>query len=753
MRTITIAVLVVASALQASGADAPIPGKTLLLKDHVAKPEKRLLKVVAKGPDISLGAGNDSIDDPVLVGGTLRVISGAAGGFDDTYQLPLGAWTYVGKAGAGKGYKLKGASPVRRVLVKAGKKLKIVAKGSALGHDLTTSPAPVQVILSLGTHRLCMRFDAAASFKPGAKFLAKNALAPATCGGRASTTTTSTTTPDGSSTTTSTSVPGSTTSTTPGSSTTSTTAVSTTTSTTIYSSFTEAPPEVLARLDEVLAATTGILNGGGTFDDVVDFLAGEPDVTNVFVDGVTLYMTVAGLQSDLHDGYAARLRDLEPASLTIAPGTAAAIGPIPGGTALGNPPTGQRMVGADRDGDGRRDVEKKALVISPYQFQFKANDSGQPVVAALNATPDYAGRVTFHEVTALPSTLLPMSVWTSWNDYDVIHVSTHGEKNRISLGATSSTCTALVAQIRSEIPDMTDRTGLSCGGTNATAPDGTILWSKASVRATAAFFFFNYPNGVPKRLVFLDACRTTFASGLADAIVGEDGIYLGWDEYVDSKHSRATAVRFYQDALGKGFPAWRSFVRQCAGGACVEPTSAGLASGQTKFAELEMAYDRGDLRLRENLTVVPPIVTGLCLEPTPEAPLEVSCPSCTGAFGVAVLYDVIVDGVVSEDLVLRQDPLDFALEQLRLFADADDVESGYANPIFESPFVTNLADGKWLVSPIQLYVNDVCPGDVVSYLPKLLLPAFDRAAGGIDNRDFSYPLDGPHDLTFDTLPF
>ena len=68
----------------------------------------------------------------------------------------------------------------------------------------------------------------------------------------------------------------------------------------------------------------------------------------------------------------------------------------------------------------------------------------------------------------------------------------------------------------------------------------------------------------------------------------------------------------------------------------------------------------------------------------------------------------------------------------------------------DNPQLMDLGDGKWQ-SPVTLYVPNVCPGDVVSYLPKLMLPAYDPNAGGL--RDFSYPTDGPWDLTFDTPPF
>ena len=37
---------------------------------------------------ISIGDGYESADDPVLHGGSLRIVSGSDPGFDDTYELP-----------------------------------------------------------------------------------------------------------------------------------------------------------------------------------------------------------------------------------------------------------------------------------------------------------------------------------------------------------------------------------------------------------------------------------------------------------------------------------------------------------------------------------------------------------------------------------------------------------------------------------------------------------------------------------------
>ena len=154
-----------------------LAGKKLLLKDKDGKPQKRAIDCIAQG-GITLGDGNTSDDDPVVNGGSLRVRSAT---FDTTYTLPVSSWKYQGKAGQGKGYKFSKGASIKSVLVKSGKLLRIIGKGSGLGHSLATDPAPVAVTLTLGEHKYCMSFGGTTKFKEGTKFLAKTAPAPAQC--------------------------------------------------------------------------------------------------------------------------------------------------------------------------------------------------------------------------------------------------------------------------------------------------------------------------------------------------------------------------------------------------------------------------------------------------------------------------------------------------------------------------------------------------------------------------------------------
>lgn len=166
-----------------SGGDQPLSGMSLLLKDGPAK----LLKLLSKDA-VVLGGGSDN---PVFAGGTLRLLAfgGAEGGlpiFDDTYALPAAGWKLLGKAPDGvKGFSYRDpkllSGPISSVVVQAGKLIKILGKQDGLGHDLTTEPSEVLVVLTLGTRTWCFRFGGETVFKPESSFSAKLADAPESC--------------------------------------------------------------------------------------------------------------------------------------------------------------------------------------------------------------------------------------------------------------------------------------------------------------------------------------------------------------------------------------------------------------------------------------------------------------------------------------------------------------------------------------------------------------------------------------------
>jgi hypothetical protein len=158
-----------------------LTGQALQLRTKPGRPEKTQLALRSNDSGLTLGRGNQSPDDPIVNDGTLTIASGA-GGFDTRHDL-AGGWKYLGKVGQNKGYKWKsGSSPIRSIVIKRGKLVKVAGRGAALGFDLDDDPRPVRVSLGIGGHLYCFEFGGeTVTFKPNKRFAAKRAGAPAAC--------------------------------------------------------------------------------------------------------------------------------------------------------------------------------------------------------------------------------------------------------------------------------------------------------------------------------------------------------------------------------------------------------------------------------------------------------------------------------------------------------------------------------------------------------------------------------------------
>jgi len=164
--------------------------KKLVLQAKAGKARKRALLLIAKD-DIDLGAGAGSDDDPTVHGGWLRVFSSSVdGAFDDTYPLAVGKWKPIRKSKPEKGYRYGKGDPIKSILVKGGKRIRIVGKGAGLGHSLGLDPNPVLVELAIGDRRFCMEFGGTTNHRADKKFIARNTRRPSGCPPRATTSTT-----------------------------------------------------------------------------------------------------------------------------------------------------------------------------------------------------------------------------------------------------------------------------------------------------------------------------------------------------------------------------------------------------------------------------------------------------------------------------------------------------------------------------------------------------------------------------------
>jgi polyvinyl alcohol dehydrogenase (cytochrome) len=158
--------------------DQPISGRRLLLTQS-GQAATRAITARSGDRAIDLGAGNGSVDDPTVFGGSLRVRGG--GLFDSFYELPKTGWQVIGRGGQNKGYEFRSRTgPIGRVVVRAGSRLAVKGEG-ALGQTINVDPSPVAVVLQTGARRYCMSFGGMASFLPNKRLKAADAPAPASC--------------------------------------------------------------------------------------------------------------------------------------------------------------------------------------------------------------------------------------------------------------------------------------------------------------------------------------------------------------------------------------------------------------------------------------------------------------------------------------------------------------------------------------------------------------------------------------------
>jgi hypothetical protein len=157
-----------------------LAGRRLLLSARAGRPAKRRMVVVAKDAGITLGRGEGSSDDPTAAGASLRVRATTSGGFDVTYDLD-GRWHRLSRRGEVRGWRWRGPAPIKSVVLKRGRLLRIVGRGAGLGHSLFSDPGGVKVELVLGQRPYCLEFGGDVRESSLSRFEARDAPAPASC--------------------------------------------------------------------------------------------------------------------------------------------------------------------------------------------------------------------------------------------------------------------------------------------------------------------------------------------------------------------------------------------------------------------------------------------------------------------------------------------------------------------------------------------------------------------------------------------
>ena len=243
---------------------------------------------------------------------------------------------------------------------------------------------------------------------------------------------------------------------------------------------------------------------------------------------------------------------------------------------------------------------KRALVLSPFAWQFGDRDDGGAVSHILEGTRGYAGNVTFKENPDSASSAVSIDDFTGWDEYDVVHVVTHGtyvcegddcrgmlavrrigevadgrcrgleleECQDVCRGLELEGCDDICSGLELEdctAPcrglDLTDCAtpcrGLELGECDARGlelvhvpqknPTPLSKLREKYVVVGADFFRERSPEGAGNTIVFINSCRSTspFGTDLVAAIRSPETTYLGWNETVSSLAAFPAAIELY----------------------------------------------------------------------------------------------------------------------------------------------------------------------------------------------------------------
>ncbi|MEQ8438808.1 MAG: hypothetical protein RIB65_15040 [Ilumatobacter fluminis] len=281
----------------------------------------------------------------------------------------------------------------------------------------------------------------------------------------------------------------------------------------------EAATEALEATFAIGEAAQASYGGGADLFAVADEIAGTDDIAGVLVSGDAIWFRVDGGMGAWFFGDGAlgtrSTRSASPARSD----TAAVTRPLP-----------RDVVGDDHE-------TKRALVLSPYQFDFAETDEGAAVAALYEGARGYAGNVEYYENTDT-ETGVGVALFEGWDAYDVVHVSTHGQQICDESGCVTSLL--VDSEVTMQVLVL-DENGGATVGFNRNGADRLV---------DNSFLAEHYPDGLPDTVVVLSACETGRGEDLTNAF--GDGVVFSWTEAVDSAFAQASSLALHGTLIETG---------------------------------------------------------------------------------------------------------------------------------------------------------------------------------------------------------
>ena len=432
----------------------------------------------------------------------------------------------------------------------------------------------------------------------------------------------------------------------------------------------EVPFEVIQRSEALSLEADSMIERGQPIAEVAAFLQAQEGVVDLTSDNLAVrfrldggrpfwVMDPAALEPVAVESGAAR-----PQAPWFEPPAPAPAAPRPGLDE--EPPADLQHIA------GGNDKPKRALVLSPWLWEFGASDDGAPVRQILNQTRDYEGNVTYVSNGTKTSFNVNVDSFKGWGAYDVVHVVAHGYRVCDDAG-----CRALIGV--HELPGgllsfFTPERGFVLELQPVAKAFGTEVLSgngRSILFLNADFFVNEYKGGLADTLVFFNGCKTagTQATDLSDAIRGTSSVFLGWNESVSWSHAKATGVELFSTLTG-GWTVDHAYedLGPLQQDSNVNPQAHLIVDGRA---------DGGDLRIREVVWLLDPALEGPLFD---GALVAIDGTMGDGAPDSAP-YEVQVDGFAESEVsgVL-----------IHVAVDGKEVQ----RPLADASF---LGDGKWLI--------------------------------------------------------
>ncbi len=423
-------------------------------------------------------------------------------------------------------------------------------------------------------------------------------------------------------------------------------------------SLAEVPEEILERSQLLADEALAMIEGGASMDEARDWLNQQEGMVDIMSDDLALRFRLEGGRGTWILSKEALFQPgpgtPAPASVVLnTPASASVIldneapadpgAPVPESVALPTPSDQLPLFVV-----GQNTKPKSALVLSPMYWDFEGYQFGAQVAEILASTRGYENRVTYLFNETDQSRQVTISNFKGWQNYQVIHVSSHG-----SVVCEGGSCQAvLVFTTQAALSGSTEEEKA-----DLTSPGVEVVTIEEKVGAFLglnADFFRKYAGGLKDTLVFFNACKGygSEANGLVDAIRGSTNVFIGWNGIATLNGAMAASKKLYQELSTWGVTVQEAYNRL--GDLQTDSSTGSRLIRSTRAAG-------GDLRIRDIVYLLNPD-TGQTLGPSQEVgilgeldddepdtvPYRVRVDGILPQNAADALLYVSVDGIVSD---------------------------------------------------------------------------------------------------------